>query len=102
QHLVKVFLGLKLAPNEDSKAQIIQIPKIIIAQHEVQKVINLTKDTTLQQLTQDYFDYDESIKTKELLDNEQIIKFVKNLVVNNNKSNEQVDEEPKITFAKAK
>ncbi|CAG8836464.1 8595_t:CDS:2, partial [Gigaspora margarita] len=102
QHLVKVFPGLELAPNEDPEAQIIQIPKIITAQHEAQEVIDLTEDTNLQQLTQDYLDDDEPINTEEVLDDEQIIEFVKNPVVNDNKSDEQVDEEPKITFAEAK
>ncbi|RIB02820.1 hypothetical protein C2G38_2226781, partial [Gigaspora rosea] len=88
-------------PNEDPEAQIIQIPEIITAQHEAQEVIDLTEDTNLQQLTQNYLDDDEPIETEEVLDDEQIIEFVKNPVVNDNKSDEQVDEEPKITFAEA-
>ncbi|CAG8739779.1 1230_t:CDS:2, partial [Gigaspora rosea] len=102
QHLVKIFSRLEPAPNEDPEAQIIQIPDIITAQHEAQEVIDLTEDANLQQLTQDYLDDNKSIKTKEVLDDERIIEFVKNPVVNEDKSDDQVDEEPKITFAEAK
>ncbi|CAG8618323.1 10680_t:CDS:2 [Racocetra persica] len=102
QHLVKIFQELEPAPNDDLEAQIIQIPKIITTQHEAQEVIDLTEDLHLRQLTQDYLDDDESIKTEEALDDELIIELVKNLIVNDNRSDDQVDEEPKIIFAETK
>ncbi|CAG8515502.1 24526_t:CDS:2 [Gigaspora rosea] len=45
--------------------------------NEAQEVIDLTKDTNLQQLTQDYLDDNEPIETEEVLDDERIIEFVK-------------------------
>ncbi|CAG8507032.1 9105_t:CDS:2 [Gigaspora margarita] len=44
----------------------------------------------------------EFIDTEEALDDERIIEFVKNPVVNDNEPNDFVDKEPKITFTKAK
>ncbi|CAG8814708.1 24018_t:CDS:2, partial [Cetraspora pellucida] len=75
---------------------------IIPSQHFAQEVIDLTEDPHLRQLTQDYLDNDEPIETEEALDDERIIELVKNPIVNDNRSDDQVDEEPKITFAEAK
>ncbi|CAG8734667.1 10049_t:CDS:1, partial [Racocetra fulgida] len=102
QHLVKIFPELEPVPNDDLKAQIIQISEIITTQHEAQEVIDLTEDSHLRQLTQDYLDNDESIEIEEALDDERIIELVKNLIVNDNRSDDQVNKEPKITFAEAK
>ncbi|CAG8822446.1 14400_t:CDS:2 [Gigaspora margarita] len=68
------------ASDEDPETQIVQIPEI----------------------TQEYFDDNEFIDTKEALDNERIIELVKNLVVNDNEPDDFVDEESKITFIEAK
>ncbi|CAG8502143.1 12892_t:CDS:2 [Dentiscutata heterogama] len=75
---------------------------ILPSQHLAQEVIDLTEDPHLRRLTQDYLDDDEPIETEEALDDERIIELVKNPIVNDNRSDDQVDEEPKITFAEAK
>ncbi|RIB21837.1 hypothetical protein C2G38_2298292 [Gigaspora rosea] len=102
EHLVKIFLEIEPAFDEDPKTQIIQIPEVTTALFEIQELIDLTNDTHLQQITQEYFDYDEFIDTKEALDNERIIEFVKNPVVSDNEPDNFVDEEPKITFTETK
>ncbi|CAG8568376.1 17466_t:CDS:2, partial [Cetraspora pellucida] len=53
-------------------------------------------------LIQEYLNDNESIDTEDFLNDKQIIEFVKNPINNNNEPNNQVDEEPKITFAEAK
>ncbi|CAG8680309.1 14634_t:CDS:2 [Gigaspora margarita] len=101
EHLVRIFPEIEPASDEDPETQIVQIPEVTTALYETQELIDLTNDTYLQQIIQEYFDYDEFVDTEEALDDERIIELVKNLVVNDNEPDDSVDEEPKITFIEA-
>ncbi|CAG8848674.1 39925_t:CDS:1, partial [Gigaspora margarita] len=67
-----------------------------------QNIIDLTDNTQLQQLTQEYLDDDEPIKTEEAMDDNCIVELVKNPDTGDDKPEDPVDKEPRITFAEAK
>ncbi|CAG8443976.1 3299_t:CDS:2 [Cetraspora pellucida] len=102
QHLVKIFPEMETTVDEDYEVQNVQISEIDTAHREAQEIIDLTGDTNLKQLTQEYLDDNEPIITEEIMDDNRIIELIKNPDKNDDKSEDPVDEEPKITFVEAK
>ncbi|CAG8756594.1 34482_t:CDS:2 [Gigaspora margarita] len=102
QHLIKIFPEMETITDEDYETQDTQVPEIVTAQCEAQNIIDLTDNTQLQQLTQEYLDNDEPIETEEAMDDNRIVELVKNPDIGDDKPEDPVDEEPRITFAEAK
>ncbi|CAG8790777.1 23188_t:CDS:2, partial [Gigaspora rosea] len=66
-----------------------------------QDIIDLTVNTDIRQLTQGYLDNNDFVTTEEIMDNNRIIEFIINPNVDN-KVNNAVEEEPRISFTEAK
>ncbi|CAG8605754.1 4009_t:CDS:2 [Gigaspora margarita] len=96
RHLVEIF-----SSNENFENESINIFEIIEAQREAQEIIDLTNNTNLQQLVQEYLNNDDFVATEEVMDDNQIIELINNPDINNNKADNLVEEEPRITFTEA-
>lgn len=101
RHLTKIFSEDELVVNNNLETQEIQISEIIIAQREAQEIIDLTDNSDIQQLAQEYLNNDEFIITEEVMNDDRIIELINNPDAEDNDDN-QVEEEPKITFTEAK
>lgn len=96
RHLVEIFPS-----DENFENESINISEIIEAQREAQEIIDLTDNTDLQQLVQEYLNNDDFVATEEVMDDNQIIELINNPDIDNNKADNLVEEEPRITFTEA-